>query len=84
MTTETTSIERAMHIITEQRELINTYKAVLSSYEKRQESLNKYLETIYSLIEAGITNPQHIKETKLGMEHLSRLIAGNAKVKEPA
>lgn len=84
MTTENTPIQRAKIIIEEQRKMIDMYKTLISSYDKRQESVGKYLETIYALIEAGMTNPKHIKDAELGMEHLSRLITRMNKTKETA
>lgn len=74
MTTETTPIDRAMLIIQEQRKLIESYKTLIESYNKREGHLTKYLETIYALLETGIIDPRHIKEAQLGLDHLDRLI----------
>ena len=84
MTTETTPIERAMTIIKEQRELLETYNNLLAAYDKRQESMVKYLETIYGLISAGLANDAFIKDAELGMEHLDRLINRSKKKEQTA
>lgn len=84
MTTETTSLQRAMTIIEEQRKLIDTYKNLLAAYDNRQTSMSKYLETIYALLEAGFTSPKHTDDAELGLKHLSGLIERMQKKAQPA